>query len=333
VFAWAPDLAYFEGMLLEPKAHRSGGMDRFIWIDSDRMSGAPCFTGARVPVQMLLDHLKQGETIDDFLEASPSVTRKQAELWHRANGANSGTNSGTNSGSKLGSKLGTVHSFTCSGGRTAAERQGCPLPSEGDPFVWGATFGPSAAHRVVWLRHHRRGVRKWSLRAGARERIHLRWCGPGLASTYRRHSADSTLLDRVTRPACFPKRARRPRTIPSGWRATSPWRERGSVPHRRGHSKNDFHPARRNSNGLAKHGRHCVGKGSGIERIAHACGPVPGRENRAAAARPPDAHDCSSGSKPQSKDGIDQRIHAVGPGRDDGPQVCQTPPGGHFLFA
>jgi uncharacterized protein (DUF433 family) len=30
------------------------------------MSGAPCFTGTRVPVQMLLDHLKHGETVDDF---------------------------------------------------------------------------------------------------------------------------------------------------------------------------------------------------------------------------------------------------------------------------
>jgi uncharacterized protein (DUF433 family) len=30
---------------------------------------------------MLLDHLKHGETIDDFLEGAPSVTREQAELF------------------------------------------------------------------------------------------------------------------------------------------------------------------------------------------------------------------------------------------------------------
>jgi uncharacterized protein (DUF433 family) len=52
-----------------------------VWIDGDRMSGAPCFAGTRVPVRMLLDHLMHGETIEDFLEAAPSVTREQAELF------------------------------------------------------------------------------------------------------------------------------------------------------------------------------------------------------------------------------------------------------------
>jgi uncharacterized protein (DUF433 family) len=54
---------------------------RVIWIDPDRMSGAPCFAGTRVPVQMLLDHLKHGDSIDDFLEGAPSVTREQAEMF------------------------------------------------------------------------------------------------------------------------------------------------------------------------------------------------------------------------------------------------------------
>jgi uncharacterized protein (DUF433 family) len=35
------------------------------------------FYGTRVPVQTLLDYLEAGETIDDFLEGFPSVTRKQ----------------------------------------------------------------------------------------------------------------------------------------------------------------------------------------------------------------------------------------------------------------
>ena len=52
-----------------------------VWTDPGRMSGAPCFAGTRVPVQLLLDHLKHGETIDDFLEGAPSVTREQAELF------------------------------------------------------------------------------------------------------------------------------------------------------------------------------------------------------------------------------------------------------------
>ena len=43
----------------------------------DVMGGAPVFSGTRVPVQTLLDYLKAGESIDDFLEGFPSVTRVQ----------------------------------------------------------------------------------------------------------------------------------------------------------------------------------------------------------------------------------------------------------------
>ena len=41
------------------------------------MGGEPVFTGTRVPVQTLLDYLEAGESIDDFLEGFPSVTRAQ----------------------------------------------------------------------------------------------------------------------------------------------------------------------------------------------------------------------------------------------------------------
>jgi uncharacterized protein (DUF433 family) len=43
----------------------------------DVMSGAPVFTGTRVPVQTLLEYLEGGESIDDFLAGFPSVTRAQ----------------------------------------------------------------------------------------------------------------------------------------------------------------------------------------------------------------------------------------------------------------
>jgi len=62
-------------------AEQKSKIDQVVWVDPDRMSGAPCFTGTRVPVQMLLDHLKHGETIEDFLEGAPSVSRRQAELF------------------------------------------------------------------------------------------------------------------------------------------------------------------------------------------------------------------------------------------------------------
>ena len=45
--------------------------------DPEIMSGTPVFPGTRVPVQTLLDYLEAGETIDDFLEGFPSVTRSQ----------------------------------------------------------------------------------------------------------------------------------------------------------------------------------------------------------------------------------------------------------------
>ena len=41
------------------------------------MGGAPVFCGTRVPVQTLLDYLEAGESIDQFLEGFPSVTRVQ----------------------------------------------------------------------------------------------------------------------------------------------------------------------------------------------------------------------------------------------------------------
>jgi uncharacterized protein (DUF433 family) len=45
--------------------------------DPDVMGGTPAFRGTRVPVQTLIEYLAAGETIDDFLEGFPSVTREQ----------------------------------------------------------------------------------------------------------------------------------------------------------------------------------------------------------------------------------------------------------------
>ncbi|MBE9104003.1 DUF433 domain-containing protein [Nostoc cf. edaphicum LEGE 07299] len=41
------------------------------------MGGAIVFAGTRVPVQTLLDYLKAGESIDDFLDGFPTVTKEQ----------------------------------------------------------------------------------------------------------------------------------------------------------------------------------------------------------------------------------------------------------------
>ena len=45
--------------------------------DPQVMSGAPVFKGTRVLVQTLIEHLEAGDSIDDFLEGFPSVTREQ----------------------------------------------------------------------------------------------------------------------------------------------------------------------------------------------------------------------------------------------------------------
>jgi uncharacterized protein (DUF433 family) len=41
------------------------------------MSGAPCFAGTRVPIQNLIDYLEGGDSIEDFLEGFPTVSREQ----------------------------------------------------------------------------------------------------------------------------------------------------------------------------------------------------------------------------------------------------------------
>lgn len=49
-----------------------------ISIHPERVSGQPCFKGTRVPIQNLFDYLEGGESIDDFLEGFPGVSREQA---------------------------------------------------------------------------------------------------------------------------------------------------------------------------------------------------------------------------------------------------------------
>jgi uncharacterized protein (DUF433 family) len=50
---------------------------QIITSSSDVMGGTPVFAGTRVPVQTLLDYLKGGESIDDFLEGFPTVRKEQ----------------------------------------------------------------------------------------------------------------------------------------------------------------------------------------------------------------------------------------------------------------
>jgi uncharacterized protein (DUF433 family) len=58
-------------------AMQKANLDRAIWVDPGRMSGAPCFRNTRVPLQSLIDFLESGETIEGFLALYPSISREQ----------------------------------------------------------------------------------------------------------------------------------------------------------------------------------------------------------------------------------------------------------------
>lgn len=43
----------------------------------DILGGTPVFRGTRVPVETLIEYLEGGQTIDEFLDGFPTVTREQ----------------------------------------------------------------------------------------------------------------------------------------------------------------------------------------------------------------------------------------------------------------
>ena len=49
-----------------------------VHCDPEIMGGTPVFVGTRVPLQNLIDYLEGGESVENFLEAFPSVNRDQA---------------------------------------------------------------------------------------------------------------------------------------------------------------------------------------------------------------------------------------------------------------
>ena len=55
--------------------------EQVIHRDPTILGGTPVFTGTRVPVQTLIDYLKAGDDLDDFLDGFPSVSREQAQTF------------------------------------------------------------------------------------------------------------------------------------------------------------------------------------------------------------------------------------------------------------
>ena len=52
--------------------------NQLITKDPNVLGGTPVFRGTRVPFQNLLDYLEAGQTIDEFLDDFPTVTRQNA---------------------------------------------------------------------------------------------------------------------------------------------------------------------------------------------------------------------------------------------------------------
>jgi uncharacterized protein (DUF433 family) len=88
---WTPTDAYFHLRVLHVMAvccyvgamrtELLQRLEEVVWVDPDRLSGAPCFRGTRIPVQMLIDHLTAGFSLDEFLETVPSLERAQAQRF------------------------------------------------------------------------------------------------------------------------------------------------------------------------------------------------------------------------------------------------------------
>ena len=51
--------------------------NQIVHSDPEILGGTPVFVGTRVPVDALIDFLEGGDTIEDFLENYPGVSRTQ----------------------------------------------------------------------------------------------------------------------------------------------------------------------------------------------------------------------------------------------------------------
>jgi uncharacterized protein (DUF433 family) len=52
--------------------------ETLIQRSDDILGGTPVFAGTRVPVRTLFDYLEEGDTLDEFLDDFPAVSREHA---------------------------------------------------------------------------------------------------------------------------------------------------------------------------------------------------------------------------------------------------------------
>jgi uncharacterized protein (DUF433 family) len=53
--------------------------DQLVTRSKDILGGTPVFGGTRVPVKTLIDYLKHGHSLEEFLADFPTVSKQQAE--------------------------------------------------------------------------------------------------------------------------------------------------------------------------------------------------------------------------------------------------------------
>ncbi len=53
-------------------------VDQVLSSDPEVQGGAVVFAGTRVPLKNLIDYLEAGDSLEEFLDDFPSVTREQA---------------------------------------------------------------------------------------------------------------------------------------------------------------------------------------------------------------------------------------------------------------
>lgn len=53
-------------------------MSAIVHSDPEILGGTPVFVGTRVPVRNLIDYLERNHSLDEFLDAFPTVSQEQA---------------------------------------------------------------------------------------------------------------------------------------------------------------------------------------------------------------------------------------------------------------
>jgi uncharacterized protein (DUF433 family) len=62
---------------MEPKERKTSSVQSVITCDDEILSGTPVFKSTRAPIKNLIDYLEAGDSLDEFPDDFPSVSRDQ----------------------------------------------------------------------------------------------------------------------------------------------------------------------------------------------------------------------------------------------------------------